>query len=213
MWTAKVSFDGSRALIGSRTLKHKVNLFAFPLSYFYEKEWIVVNSSGILVGENNNKKKFISDLKKQPRLVNIELNGDFLIATIKEPMFVKTIYNKNVIHLAPALFDENGKETIEIGCFDKKHLNKAIETLEKHFNAKIIYIQERKINNIAVIKQTPELTEKQKQAMHLAIKQGYYNYPRKTSIEELAKLSKLSFSTFHAHLRKAEQKLIPFSFS
>ena len=62
------------------------------------------------------------------------------------------------------------------------------------------------------MQENPELTEKQKQAMNLAIKQGYYNYPRKISIEQLAKLSKLSFSTFHAHLRKAEQKLLPFFF-
>jgi predicted DNA binding protein len=48
--------------------------------------------------------------------------------------------------------------------------------------------------------------------MVMAIKNGYYNYPRKTSIEKLAELSGLSFSTFHAHLRKAEQRLLPFYF-
>ena len=52
----------------------------------------------------------------------------------------------------------------------------------------------------------------QKQAIELAIKNGYYNVPRKTSVEKLAKLSKLSFSTFQVHLRKAEEKLIPYFF-
>lgn len=51
MWTAKLSFDGSNALIGSRTLKHEVNIFTFPLSYFYEKNWIVVNITRILLGK------------------------------------------------------------------------------------------------------------------------------------------------------------------
>ena len=58
----------------------------------------------------------------------------------------------------------------------------------------------------------PKLTNKQKQAMNLAIKHRYYDYPRKIDVQELAKLSKLSFSTFHAHLRKAEQKLLPYFF-
>jgi len=213
MWCCRLAFDGSKALIGSRTLKHKVNVFAFPLSYFYEKNYIILNATGILLGKEKNKKAFIKDFKKADRLVNLELNEDFFIMTIKEPIYAKTIYNKNIIHLAPALIDENGKETINIACFEKKQLSKAIETLEKAFETKVYYIQEKKIKNISVIKQNPELTDKQKQAMSLAIKNGYYEYPRKTSIEELAKLSSLSFSTFHAHLRKAEQKLLPFYFS
>ena len=213
MWTAKLSFDGSKALIGSRTLKHKVNVFAFPLSYFYEKSWIIVNITGIILGKEKNKKEFVKDLKKSERLVNFELNNDFFIGTIKEPIFAKTLYNKDIIHLSPALINENGQETIDIACFEKKQLSKAIETLEKAFETKVYYIQEKKIKNISIIKQNPELTDKQKQAMSLAIKNGYYEYPRKTSIEKLAKLFDLSFSTFHAHLRKAEQKLLPFYFS
>ncbi len=213
MWTAKISFDGSKALIGSRTLKHKVNIFAFPLSYFYQKNWIIVNITGILLGEEKNKQTFIKDLKKSPRLINLEFNKDFFIATIKEPAYAKTLYNKNIIHLSPALIDENGQETINTASFNKKQLSKAITTLEKSFETKIHYIQEKKIKNISIIKQNPELTDKQKQAINLAIKHHYYDYPRKIDIKQLAKLSKLSFSTFHAHLRKAEQKLLPYLFT
>jgi len=213
MWTAKISFDGSKALIGNRTLKHKVNIFAFPLSYFYEKNWIIVNITGIILGKEKNKQAFIRDLKKSPRLINLEFNKDFFIGTIKEPPYAKTLYNKNIIPLSPALIDEDGQETINIACFNKKQLSKAIETLEKAFSTKIHYIQERKIKNISVLQENPELTDKQKQAMNLAIKNSYYDYPRKINIKQLAKLSKLSFSTFHAHLRKAEQKLIPYFFT
>jgi len=213
MWTAKITFDGSSALIGSRTLKHKVNLFAFPLSWFYEKSHVIVNATGILIGEEKNKKVFMKDLKKADRLINIEQNQDFLILTIKEALYTKTIYNKDIIHLAPTLIDESGKETLTIGCFNKKSLDRAISSLERNFKTTIHHIQERKIKNISIVKEAPELTDKQKQALALAIKNGYYDYPRKTSIEQLAKLSDLSFSTFHAHLRKAEAKLLPFYFS
>jgi len=207
------TFDGSKALIGSRTLKHKVNIFAFPLSYTYKKNWIIVNITGILLGKEKNKKAFISDLRKAGRLINLEFNKDFFIGTIREPIYSKTLYNKDIIHLAPALIDENGKETVNAGSFNKKQLSEAIETLEKSFEAKIHYIQEKKIKNISIMQENPDLTDKQKQAMNLAIKHGYYNYPRKTDVKKLAKLSGLSFSTFHAHLRKAEQKLLPFFFT
>jgi hypothetical protein len=52
---------------------------------------------------------------------------------------------------------------------------------------------------------------KQREAVELAIQHGYYDYPRKVEVQELAKMAKLAFSTYQAHLRKAERKLIPAS--
>ncbi len=48
-------------------------------------------------------------------------------------------------------------------------------------------------------------------AVALAAGEGYYTYPRKSDVQDLAKIAKLSFSTFQEHLRKAENKLIPFT--
>src|SRR3989344_1858411 len=96
---------------------------------------------------------------------------------------------------------------------DKENLIKAIAVFESLHNAKIKYIKNKKIKNISIVKQNPDLTDKQKEAIGLAIKHGYYDYPRKIDVQDLAKESKLSFSTFHAHLRKAEQKLMPFFFN
>ena len=45
--------------------------------------------------------------------------------------------------------------------------------------------------------------------MELAINAGYYNYPKKITLPELAKKMKISYSTFQAHLKKAEGKIFP----
>ena len=58
----------------------------------------------------------------------------------------------------------------------------------------------------------PNLSEKQKIAMDLAIKSGYYDFPKKIRLVELAKEMRIAYSTFQAHLKKAEQKLIPYVF-
>ena len=55
----------------------------------------------------------------------------------------------------------------------------------------------------------PKLSKKQKDALSVAVKEGYYGFPRKKELNDLAKLSKVSFSTFREHLRKAENKIIP----
>lgn len=56
---------------------------------------------------------------------------------------------------------------------------------------------------------SPKLTTKQKQALDLAVKHGFYEVPRKVELEQLAKAVKISRQAFSEHLRKAEAKLIP----
>ncbi|MBI2449698.1 helix-turn-helix domain-containing protein [Candidatus Pacearchaeota archaeon] len=123
-----------------------------------------------------------------------------------------TIYNKDIIYVAPALISDQGYEIITVGCFDKIPLLKVVNVLEKKLNGELISIQQRKLNSISVMKIHPELTNKQKHAMQLAIKNGYYRSPRKIDLKQLAKLAGLSFSTFQVHLRKAEEKLMPYFF-
>lgn len=53
------------------------------------------------------------------------------------------------------------------------------------------------------------LTERQLGALQLAIGKGYYEHPRKTGTEELAKSLGISRTTFEEHLRKAQSRLFP----
>lgn len=212
MWTCKIKFSNKGTLIGTKTEKHNVSLFAFPLSFLYEKNWIIVHITGNLFGDEKNIKNFVKDLKKEKRVVNLEVNGRFFIGTIKEPLFSKTLYNKDIIHFSSALISDKGYEIANVGSFSRKNLNNFIDTLERKLEGRLLFIEDKKISSVSVMKVSPELTEKQRQAMELAIKNGYYDSPRKTSIQELAKISGLSFSTFQVHLRKAEEKLIPYYF-
>ena len=80
---------------------------------------------------------------------------------------------------------------------------------EKHLGAKVVYFREEKISNINFTKLLPELTDLQKKAMGVAIGNGYYDYPKKVKMEKLAELMGISYSTYQAHLKKAEGKILP----
>ncbi len=54
-----------------------------------------------------------------------------------------------------------------------------------------------------------DLTPLQLKAVQLARQYGYYDYPRKISLEELAKKAGVPRTTLQSHLRKAERTLIP----
>jgi predicted DNA binding protein len=53
------------------------------------------------------------------------------------------------------------------------------------------------------------LTKKQEEALGLAFTQGYYNWPKKVTLEELAIMSNISRRSLQERLRRAEAKLFP----
>ncbi|MBT3404660.1 hypothetical protein HN832_03005 [archaeon] len=212
MWVAKISFDSEHMTMGSKAMKNKVNFLVFPVSWEYKAKKIFVNFAGTLEGEEKDKENFFRDLKKQSNFTKVEKKRDFLIGTVIEPFWSKTIYNKNIFYLEPVVIGEAGEEIITVGSFDKKHIDNLIKTMEKRRRTILHYLKQKKVENVSVVKTSPKLTSRQKFAIELAIKNGYYKVPRKTSVQELAKLANLSFATFQVHLRKAEEKLIPYSF-
>ncbi len=54
------------------------------------------------------------------------------------------------------------------------------------------------------------LTVQQMRVLRLAYAEGYYNIPRKTSTEHLARLLKMDKGTVGEHLRRAEKNLMDF---
>ena len=152
------------------------------------------------------------DLQKDKKVLHLERKKDFIIAQIKEPIDFSPLYNPKIIHLKPVVINEQGLNFWNIGSWDRKELVKFVRTVKKTHQGELLKIEEKKITNFSVITMRPELTEKQQKAMELAIKNGYYEYPRKIELKKLAKLRGLSYSTYQAHLRKAEKKLLPFFF-
>jgi len=212
MWVAKIKFNSKGTLIGSRAEKYNLDIFGFPLSYVYEKKSVVVQVAGTVFGEEKDKKNFFEDIKKEKRAFNLEMNNNFIIGTIKEPIYTNCLYKKDIFHLSPAYISSKGYEIIEIGSFSRKLIINILKIFEKRYNAKLLSLQNKKLKSISVVKVHPDLTDKQKEAIELAIKKSYYRSPRKISVKELAKLSGSSFSTYQVHLRKAESKLIPYYF-
>lgn len=212
MWIVKIRINGEKALIGSRAKKFNVSVSGYPISFYEKKNGIYVYIVGFIFGEENNIKKFIQDLKKDKRVLHLETKGNFLIGQIIEPIYAKVIYSHKIIHLEPIIIKEDGFEFWTIGSWNKKELTNIINLVKKTHEGELLKIEQEKITNFSIVSIQPELTAKQKKAIELAIKNNYYDYPRKIKLEKLAKLMNLSYSTYQAHLRKAEQKLLPFFF-
>ena len=212
MWVLKLKTKAENQVLGNLSMKYQVSMSGYPLTYYKDKNHIYLTISGFIFGEEQNKKQFMNALKKSPAVVNLEMTNDFGIIVIKEPLSSEAIYNPNIIRICPDIINKDGFHIWTFASFDRNVLSNVLNISVEKLGGEVLKFQKEKINNISFSKALPELTLNQKRALEIAINNGYYDYPKKITMEKLAKLMKISYSTYQAHLRKAEKKLIPYSF-
>jgi HTH DNA binding domain len=110
-----------------------------------------------------------------------------------------------VVAAGPPEFVDVDRMRLQFLCREKE----IPKILDFYAGAKVTH----KVVEISQIESVSEselsrLTPKQRQALLAAYSLGYYDVPRRTSSELLAKRLKLGTSTFAEHLRKAERNLL-----
>jgi len=217
MWVLKIRAREKWTIYSSRTVKYGVKLYYYALNNYEEGGRIFFVASGIIEGEDKQKKNFFADLKKEPKLEFLELNKDFFVCvysetkTAKRVHDVKAFYNPKLVFLRPVIIDEEGWEDAEIASFEKPDLEIFLKySKESNVEVEVSSFKQERISNLMIFSMLPNLTEKQKQALQLAVENKYYGYPKKINIETLAKNMKISKSTYQFHLAKAEGKIMPF---
>ncbi len=181
----------------------------YPLSYYKDKKWIYLFAAGFMFADEKNKKAMIKDIKKQPEFVNIDVNKNFMLLLMKQPLWSESIYDPKIIRPKPIIINKSGYHVWDLASFDRELLINALKVAEKYLGAEVLKLKEEKISNISFSKLLPDLTKNQKKALEIAINDGYYNYPKNTKMETLAKKMGISYSTYQAHLKKAEGKIMP----
>ena len=209
MWVLKLKLNAKDQFLGRLAVKHKVSVTGYPLSFYRDSKGSYIIAAGFIVGEEHDKKAFIKDLESKPELIKMEVNGDFAIITIKQPESTSLAYDPRIIRHLPTIVNKEGYHIWHLASFERELLSKVIVMAEKHLSAEILSFKQEKLSNISITKALSELTIKQKRALEIAINAGYYNYPKKVKMETLAKKMNISYSTFQAHLKKAEGKIIP----
>ncbi len=223
MWVSKFIAYDSSSLINNLVKKYRLTISYYPVNHYKKGSQYFFIAVGEAHGEKENIKEFFKELKsfksfvQNKRIVSkLEVNGNFFVMVTSEKessnlnTMVSLFYNPEIVHIKPAIIDENGYETWEIGCIDRTLLEKMLHVARVKYHCDVKKIRNEKIDNFGTIAMLPSLTDKQYNAIALAVKEGYYEVPRKVFLEKLAEMSKLAISTYEVHLRKAEKKLIPF---
>lgn len=212
MWVLKASMSTEKTTVGRLAKKHGVVVHLYPLLSNRANEMRHITFTGIITGEEPKRAAFLRDLVALPQVVQFKLYQDHFLCQYQEKPGYDSFYNPEVFYLEPWIIDGvTGRHQLHLGSWERKHLGALYTTLRSEHEGAILKVVKTGPPSLFLFSLFPKLTPKQREAVELAIQHGYYDYPRKIDVQELAKISKLAFSTYQAHLRKAERKLIPAS--
>jgi len=214
MWIAKLQIKHN-CIIGNRCKKFNCTSIGYPLDFYSEKGYDFFFHFEKLIGDEKQVQKFIKDLKKDKHIENLEAENSTLFFTYKtksKSEMPTQSYLKQVFHLKPVLVDIGGVEHWEIGSWKKDSIINFIEEIKNKTKGleefKLIKIIKSKLKEIHFPHIMPLMTSYQEKALALAQKEGYYEFPRKIELKQLANIMNISLSTYREHLRKAERSIL-----
>jgi len=209
MWIAKFQNKHEDCVLSPKCIKYKVTDLVYLLNYWIEKDKFYYTELHLLQGTEENKKKFTKELKRDKSAIRIEIFGDYVTTlNIRKEEIYSPAFDPKIIRNKPVVQRADGWEDWELACWDKAVLTKVLQI--PTFRIKNLSIRNLPLKDIFLPKIYPKLSLKQKEALELAVKEGYYNFPRKLDLEDLAKIAKVKRQTYMENLRRAENKLIPF---
>ncbi|MDD9954475.1 MAG: helix-turn-helix domain-containing protein [Candidatus Woesearchaeota archaeon] len=205
MWVGKFKIQHDDWVL-EKTVTHNISVTGVPLSSFHKNGKHYHTAVTFVHGKEKNKNDFITSVKNDARVAKCSVHGDQLLLLIEGEDAVSHAFDASLFFVQPVLMKE-GYEFWEIGSWEKKNITAFFEKAKDVADVQMLKL--RKENpGVFVQHSVPTLTAKQRTAFDLAQAHGYYEYPRRVSVKELAEKMNVPRTTLQEHLRKAEAKIM-----
>ncbi len=211
MWIGKFKIK-HECFILSKIKNNDLKVLAYVLGVHEDKKNLFYTTFLIPIGRDENKAKFIADMKKDKQVISIEHINDQLITltkVAKNKKHVSSNFTPDLFLIEPILHEKE-HEYWHLASWDREKLIAFYNKTKKTGEIEILKLQKEKPSSIFFPRIMPSLSKQQHKAFELAMEFGYYQYPQKVHLEDLAKVMKISRMTYREHLKKAQSKLIPF---
>jgi predicted DNA binding protein len=183
---------------------------AGPISLQHSNSCVHIRASwNIQADSASGLKEFVDHVNHLPSIRRAQLvsphQGKGLLLT--EWTHVNSSYDpvikNNCIPIAPIVM-EKGYDIHTVLCEKPKEVSRLLGSLNEIGDTKIF-----KVGKFLPEDSVYNLTAKQIQSLAIAAYNGYYSWPRRITLEELAKIGHMSRRAFQEHLRRAEAKALP----
>ncbi|MBI3033139.1 helix-turn-helix domain-containing protein [Candidatus Woesearchaeota archaeon] len=211
MWIGKFKIKHD-CFILNKMEQNNIKVLAYVLGIHEDNDSLYYTTFLIPIGSEERIIQFINDMKQDAEVINIEEHGGQLITLTKvgkNKKHVSSNFSHELFLMEPILH-EHGYEYWHVASWNREKLVEFYERTQQVGSIEILKLQEEQVFDIFYPRIMPQLSRQQKRAFDLALEFGYYDYPQKIHLHNLAKHMQLSRMGYREHLRKAESKLFPF---
>ncbi len=215
MWSLKFTVKNVDSIYTLLSANYpQITDYLYPVDHFKKDNKVFIVGIHVLEGPPEAQEKFAAALQKNKKTREFEQNGPQLITLIaEEEPFYTQLFAAELYHPSPVVV-QRGFERWHVASWNRKLLEQLLASLErwkdKFPELTLHALEKTNLRDIYFPKIFPELPEKQRDAFALALKRGYYHWPRSADLQKLASERGVALSTFQEHLRKAEARLLPF---
>lgn len=211
MWLAKFKIKHD-CFILSKIKRKKLRVLAYVLGVHEDGDSLYYTTFITPVGEEKEIARFLEQMRKDPQVLQLNQVNNQIITLTKVARSHKHV-SSNFSHelfLVEPILHERGFEYWHLASWNRERLISFYQRTRELGSIEILKLEEEKNYDIFYPRLMPQLTVQQKNAFNLALENGYYDYPQKIHLEELAALMKVSRMTYREHLKKAQSRLLPF---
>ncbi len=194
-------------MIIASTGKYDVITASYYLNVFNKAGKAYVNKVVLVQGKD--KREFSEVLiKHMGKRVRVVEGNQIFYQHEGLDAFNANVMTSEVLFVKP-IIGRGGYEYWTIASWNKRNLHELVNKISKMKGVKVwlLGIKEEPFN-LFLPNVFEFLSQKQLNALRKAMEGGYYEFPRKISLEELAEKDGVNESTFREHLRKAEIQII-----
>jgi predicted DNA binding protein len=150
----------------------------------------------------------VAQLEDHPNIVRVDVlqrrDGSWILETLDtEAEVANALIGAGLVFLPPVLI-RNGTETYRVFAIDRHQVDNAVKALEPKNTVRVLALRE----HVTSLGALSGLTEKQRAALEAAVRDGYYDRPRATDLDTLARKLGVSRPTLGEHLARAESKVM-----
>ena len=207
MWVAELQIAREKSEIIRQTKNLRATIASYYLNVFKKGKRSFVNKVAVIEGPD--KDKMFAFVLKTPKFRVHAIEGNQVFYEHESlDTFNARVLNSSVFLVRP-IFGKGGLDYWTVGSWNKENVRKFVKKLNsmKGVEARLLSLKEEKVD-MFLSSAFSNLSKKQANAVKKAVALGYYDFPRKISLEELAKKEGVNESTFREHLRKAEGRIM-----
>jgi len=154
--------------------------------------------------------RVIDQVRNNPNIFNVDISaidkGKALAVFSTNQCMVCRLLAGSECFLTSSTTTRDGRLSWTMLVTQKKALQELVENLKKiNANPRLVKLTE--------IEDTDELTMRQEQITRMAFERGYFDFPRRVGLRELAKMFNISTSTLSEILRKGQRRIMMRYFS